>query len=53
MSLTRRGLFGAGAAGAAAVGLGACGDDYFEPSTEHADDAPNAVLIFSDSTRAD
>jgi arylsulfatase A-like enzyme len=51
--LTRRGLFGAGAAGAAAFGLGACGDDYFEPSTDHADDAPNTLLIFSDSTRAD
>jgi arylsulfatase A-like enzyme len=52
-SFTRRGLFGAGAAGAAALGLGACGDDYFEPATRHADDAPNALLIFSDSTRAD
>ena len=53
MPITRRGLFGAGAAGAAAFGLGACGDDYFEPATDHADDAPNALLIFSDSTRAD
>ena len=50
---TRRGLFGAGAASAAAVGLAACGDDYFEPATSHAKDAPNVILIFTDSTRAD
>jgi len=50
---TRRGFFGAGAAGAAAVGLTACGDDYFEPATSHANDAPNVVLIYTDSTRAD
>jgi arylsulfatase A-like enzyme len=50
---TRRGLLGAGAAGAAALGAAACGDDYFEPSAEHRDDAPNFVLIFLDSTRAD
>ena len=51
--LTRRGLLEAGAGGAAALGMAACGDDYFEPSTDHADDAPNVVLIFTDSTRAD
>src|SRR5215210_8882853 len=50
---TRRGLFGAGAAGAAAVGLSACGDDYFEPASSHGKDVPNVVLIFTDSTRAD
>jgi arylsulfatase A-like enzyme len=50
---TRRGLFGAGAAGAAAVGMTACGDDYFEPATSHAKDAPNVLLIYTDSTRAD
>ena len=50
---TRRGLFGAGATGAAAAALSACGDDYFEPATSHAEDAPNVVLIFTDSTRAD
>ena len=50
---TRRGLFGAGAAGAAAVGVSACGDDYFEPATSHGKDAPNVLLIFTDSTRAD
>jgi arylsulfatase A-like enzyme len=53
VDLTRRGLLGSGAAGAAALGLGACGDDYFEPATSHAKDAPNALLIFTDSTRAD
>src|SRR5829696_5793746 len=53
MRWTRRGLFGAGAAGAASLGVGACGDDYFEPATSHARDAPNALLIFTDSTRAD
>ena len=50
---TRRGLFGAGAAGAAAVGVSACGDDYFEPATSHGKDSPNVLLIFTDSTRAD
>ena len=35
------------------MSLGACGDDYFEPATKHGDDSPNALLIFSDSTRAD
>ncbi len=50
---TRRGLFGVGASGAAAAALSACGDDYFEPATSHGDDAPNVVLIFTDSTRAD
>ncbi len=50
---TRRGLFGVGAAGAAAAGLSACGDDYFEPATSHGTDVPNVVLIFTDSTRAD
>jgi len=50
---TRRGLLQAGGAGAAALGLGACGDDYFEPSTDHAADAPSTLLIFTDSTRAD
>ena len=50
---TRRGLFGAGAAGAVTAGLSACGDDYFEPATSHGKDVPNVVLIFTDSTRAD
>jgi arylsulfatase A-like enzyme len=51
--LTRRGVLKAGGAGAAALGLSACGDDYFEPATDHGSDAPNVVLIFTDSTRAD
>ena len=53
MALTRRGLFGAGAAGAAGLGLAACGDDYFEPATRHAKDAPNALMLITDSTRWD
>jgi arylsulfatase A-like enzyme len=53
VALTRRALFGSGAAGAAALGLSACGDDYFEPATDHAQDAPNAILIVTDSTRFD
>jgi arylsulfatase A-like enzyme len=53
VALTRRTLLGAGAAGAAGLGLGACGDDYFEPATDHGKDAPNTLLIFTDSTRAD
>ena len=51
--LTRRQLLETSAAAAAAVGVGACGDDYFEPATSHGRDAPNALLIFTDSTRAD
>jgi arylsulfatase A-like enzyme len=50
---TRRGLFGAGATGAAALAASACGDDYFEPAADHAKDAPNVLLLFTDSTRAD
>ena len=42
----------AGAAGAAALGLSACGDEY-EPRSGHAKDAPNVILIVTDSTRAD
>jgi arylsulfatase A-like enzyme len=53
VAVTRRALFGSGAAGAAALGLAACGDDYFEPATDHAKDAPNTILIVTDSTRFD
>jgi arylsulfatase A-like enzyme len=53
VALTRRGFLGAGAAGAATVGLGACGDDYFTPATKHDKDAPNTLLIITDSTRFD
>jgi arylsulfatase A-like enzyme len=50
---TRRGLLQAGGVGAAALGAAACGDDYFEPTADHGSDAPNVILIFTDSTRAD
>jgi arylsulfatase A-like enzyme len=53
VALTRRGLLGAGAAGAATFGLGACGDDYFAPATKHDNDAPNTLLLITDSTRFD
>lgn len=49
---TRRSALKAGAAGAAALGLGACGAEY-EPRWRHDADAPNVVLIVTDSTRAD
>lgn len=49
---TRRSALKAGAAGAAALGLGACGNEY-EPRAGHAKDAPNVLLIVTDSTRAD
>jgi arylsulfatase A-like enzyme len=51
--LTRRQALQAGGAGAAALGLAACGDQPFKPKTKHDPDAPNTVLIFTDSTRAD
>ncbi len=51
--LTRRQALQTGGVGAAALGLAACGDQPFEPKTTHASDAPNTVLIFTDSTRAD
>jgi arylsulfatase A-like enzyme len=50
--ITRRGALQAGAAGAAAVGLGACSNDYEERGARDPD-APNVVLIVTDSTRAD
>lgn len=49
---TRRSALKAGAAGATALGLGACGNEY-EPRAGHAKDAPNVLLIVTDSTRAD
>ncbi len=51
--LTRRQALQAGGAGAAALGLAACGDEQFAAKTKHDPDAPNTVLIFTDSTRAD
>jgi arylsulfatase A-like enzyme len=53
VALTRRGFFGSGAAGAAALGMAACGDDYWEPATRHDKDAPNTLLLITDSTRYD
>ena len=50
---TRRRLLEAGGAGAAALGMAACGDDYFEPKVPRDKDAPNTLLIVTDSTRAD
>lgn len=50
--LTRRSALKAGAAGAAALGLGACDNEY-APRAGHAKDAPNVLLIVTDSTRAD
>ncbi len=49
---TRRGALKVGAAGAAAVGLSACGDEY-EPTGAVSSDAPNVILVVLDSTRAD
>lgn len=56
MTLTRRDLLrlgGAGAAGAAAAGLAACGSDDYEPNLTRRRDAPNVLLIVTDSTRRD
>jgi arylsulfatase A-like enzyme len=49
---TRRRALQTGAAGAAALGLSACGDEY-EATVGKAKDAPNVLLIVTDSTRAD
>src|SRR5690606_6470691 len=50
--LTRRRALQAGGAGALALGLGACNDEL-QPQVSHAEDAPNVVLIVTDSTRRD
>ncbi len=50
--LTRRRALQSGAAGAAALGLSACGDEY-ATTVGKAKDAPNVLLIVTDSTRAD
>jgi arylsulfatase A-like enzyme len=50
--LTRRRALQAGGAGALALGLGACNDEL-ETTVSHAEDAPNVVLIVTDSTRRD
>lgn len=50
--LTRRRALQAGGAGALALGLGACNDDL-QAQISHGEDAPNVVLIVTDSTRRD
>ena len=50
--LTRREALALGGAGALAAGLAACGDDD-EPDVSRAEDAPNVLLIVTDSTRQD
>jgi arylsulfatase A-like enzyme len=50
--LTRRQALQAGGASAMALGLAACNDDL-EPRVSHRDDAPNTLLIVTDSTRRD
>jgi arylsulfatase A-like enzyme len=52
-ALTRRQALQAGGAGAAALGLAACGSDDFEQELSRDSDAPNVLLIVTDSTRAD
>ena len=49
---TRRSALQAGAAGAAALGLSACGEEY-ATTVGRAKDAPNVLFIITDSTRAD
>jgi arylsulfatase A-like enzyme len=51
--ITRRRALQAGAAGAASLGLAACGADDYDPTIGRASDAPNVLLIVTDSTRAD
>jgi len=50
--LTRRRALQTGAAGAAALGMSACGEEY-ATTVGKAKDAPNVLLIITDSTRAD
>ncbi|MEX1142055.1 MAG: sulfatase [Thermoleophilaceae bacterium] len=50
--VTRRQALQAGGAGALALGLGACNDEL-EAQVSHAEDAPNTLLIVTDSTRRD
>jgi arylsulfatase A-like enzyme len=51
--LSRRRLFQAGGAGALAMTAASCAGEDFEPESTHADDAPNVLLLVTDSTRAD
>ena len=49
---TRRSALQAGAVGAAALGLSACGEEY-ATTIGRGKDAPNVLFIITDSTRAD
>jgi arylsulfatase A-like enzyme len=51
--LTRRDLLRSAGVGGLALGFGGCASEDFEPETSHREDAPNALLIVTDSTRAD
>ncbi|HEX2232888.1 MAG TPA: sulfatase [Thermoleophilaceae bacterium] len=51
--LTRRQALQAGGAGALALGAASCGSDDYELETSRGGDAPNVLLIITDSTRAD
>jgi arylsulfatase A-like enzyme len=53
VGLTRRQALQAGGAGALALGAASCGSDDFELERSRGGDAPNVVLIVTDSTRAD
>ena len=50
---TRRDVLKAGGAGALALGAAGCATDDFEVETERDPDAPNVLMIVTDSTRAD
>jgi arylsulfatase A-like enzyme len=51
--LTRRNVLKAGGAGALALGMGACASEDFERDNARAADAPNTLLLITDSTRLD
>ncbi len=50
---TRRDVLKAGGAGALALGAAGCATDDYEVETESDPDAPNVLMIVTDSTRAD
>jgi arylsulfatase A-like enzyme len=52
-ALTRRQALQASGAGALALGAAGCGSDDFELELSRGGDAPNVLLIVTDSTRAD
>ena len=51
--LTRRQALRAGGAGALALGAAGCGSDDYELELSRGSEAPNVLLIVTDSTRAD